>query len=271
MKLQFYKNIDVVQINIKEGVSEYYFPQNVDWADKKIDKMLVYATNEQTDSYSPFDSQTLITDWSGFKNVYLDLYKEDNTQIAYSLAAQNIFYTNNNPLEINSKISLQLSKLYFTEVPDSDACVLIYVFWDTKYIETDDIPNRSVTINVPLVVGKDIILSEVIDTYIYGQSKKIKGIIFWQPPISWFNAFLTLRDRNNKTVVKCLPLEFCRPPMGLPEVYHGEPISFQTQRLQKDSLYLDCADIDFDNSTIFSPSLDGVGEKVIPTIITFLY
>ena len=41
MKLQFYKNIDCVQINIKQGVREYFFPTNVDWADKKIDKMII--------------------------------------------------------------------------------------------------------------------------------------------------------------------------------------------------------------------------------------
>lgn len=272
MKLQFYKNIDVVQINIKAGVKEYYFPQNVDWADKKIDKILVYANSEQADAYSPFDSTTRITDLAGFGNVYLDLYADDGTKIAYSLSAQNIFYTNNNPLEINSKLSLQLSKLFFTQVPDDDdACVLIYVFWDTKYIETDDVPNRSITVNVPVIPGKDIVLSEVIDTYIYSQSKKIKGIQFWLPPYAFDNSFITLRDRNYKTIVKSVPLVFCRPPMGLDPIYDGEPISFKTQQLQKDSFYLDCADIDFDNSTIFLPSPDGVSKKIVPTIITFLY
>ena len=54
--------------------------------------------------------------------------------------------------------------------------MLIYVFWDTKTIDSDDVPGRSVTVNFPIKDGEELSLSKVIDTYIHSQSKKLKGV-----------------------------------------------------------------------------------------------
>lgn len=269
MKLQFYKNIDVVQINIKEGVSEYYFPQNVDWADKKIDKMLVYATNPQNEDYSPFDGVTPIVDLEQFGSVYLDLYADDNTQIAYNLAANNILYTNNNPLEINSKLSLQTSKIGFTNPPETDCCVLIYVFWNTRVVDACEMPKRSVTVRFQVPGNTDVKLADVIDSYILAQGKTIKGILYWAPPMSWQPVHLTLRDTNYQTIVKSLPVYFCRPPMGLYPYYDGGPISVQAQSIQTHPLYLDAANVDFENSFAYGAWENQSSSADI--ILTFLY
>lgn len=268
MKLQFYKNIDVVQINIKAGVSEYFFPQNVDWADKKIDKLIVYGSNPETGELSPIDGITPIYDREELGNIYFDLYAEDNTQIAYSMSAVDILHTNNHPLEINSKISLQTSKMVFSKEPVGSGCVLVYVFWDTKTVETDDIPNRSVTAQFNLRAGEEIQLSKVIDTYIHAQTKKVKGIYLWGGYGYWNFLFMTLRDYNYRTIVKLLPGGFCRPPMGVDPVKEFDVISEQAQSVQVAPFYLDNADVDFDNSVVYNAS---EGEQESQITITFLY
>lgn len=266
--MNFYKNIDVVQINIKAGVSEYFFPQNVDWADKKIDKMIVYGSNPETGEVSPIDGVTPIFDREQLDSVYLDLYAEDNTQIAYSMSAIDVLHTNNHPLEINSKISLQTSKLVFSEEPEEAGCILVYVFWNTNVVETEDVPNRSVTVDFTIKSGEEIKLSDVIDTYIHSQSKKVKGIYLWGGYGYWSGLFITLRDYNYRTIVKLLPGGFCRPPMGVDPVMIGGTQSQKVQSVQVAPFYLDNADVDFDNSVIYN-SLDGLATSQVT--ITFLY
>lgn len=271
MKLQFYKNIDVVQINIKAGVTEYFLPANVDWADKKIDKMLVYGSNPETGEVSTIDGITPIIDREQVGSAYFDLYDENNVQIGYSVSAINLMHTCNHPFEINSKLGLQTSKIVFTEEPVDDCCILLYVFWDTKTVDSDDVPERSVTVKFPIKNGEELSLSKVIDTYIHSQSKKLKGLSVWGGYGAWNFLFITLRDYNYKTVVKMLPAGMCRPPMGVdPVVETASNFSEKAQSIQVDSMYLDCADIDFDNSFIYQASdSTAVGETDIT--ITFLY
>lgn len=271
MKLQFYKNIDVVQINVKAGVTEYFLPANVDWADKKIDKMLVYGSNPETGEVSPIDGITPIMDREQVGSAYFDLYDENNVQIGYSVSAINLMHTCNHPFEINSKLGLQTSKIVFTEDPKDDCCMLIYVFWDTKTVDSDDVPGRSVTVNLSIKDGEELSLSKVIDTYIHSQSKKLKGINVWGGYGYWNFLFITLRDYNYKTVVKMLPAGMCRPPMGVdPMAEHASNFSEKAQSIQVDSMYLDCADIDFDNSFVFCAT-DSNSDVEANITITFLY
>lgn len=271
MKLQFYKNIDVVQINIKEGVAEYFLPANVDWADKKIDKMLVYGSNPETGEVSPIDGISYIMDREQVSSAYFDLYDENNVQIGYSVSAINLMHTCNHPFEINSKLGLQTSKIVFTEDPVGDCCMLLYVFWDTKTVDSDDVPCRSVTVNFTINDGEELQLSKVIDTYIHSQSKKLKGINVWGGYGAWNFMFITLRDYNYKTVVKMLPVGMCRPPMGVaPIVEFASNFAEKAQSIQVDSMYLDCADIDFDNSFVFYATDSNSGNEANITI-TFLY
>lgn len=268
MKLQIYKNIDCVQIDVKAGVSEYFLPQNVDWANKKVDKLVVYGSDEFLPSLvSPIDGQTPLIGQDMLSNVYFDLYDINGEHVGYNISANNIKYTCNHPLEINSILSLQTSKIVFSETPNVDCCMLIYVFWDTSVVETDDLPNHSVTVTFPIGYGEEKTLASVIDTYIHSQSKKVKGMYMWNFSRT---IFFTLRDYNYRTIVKLLPGEMCRPPMGVPDVIRDESL-FKAQLVQVDSMYLDCADVDFDNSFVFNSDF-----RVNPTIkpyitVTFLY
>lgn len=272
MKLQLYKNIDVVQINIKAGVTEYYFPKNVDWAGRKIDKLVAYGVSFEGGSsllVSPIDGITPLISKDLVSHAYFDLYDANNVPIGYSVSANNISDTCNYPLEINSAISLQQSKLVFTQAPDQDCCLLIYVFWDTKLLDVENLANHSITINFQMNPLEEKCLADVIDTYIYSQSKKVKGMYVWSLPSRRF--FITLRDYNKKTVVKLLPGSMCKPPMGVPDSAIDDDVLIQAQSVQAEPMYLDCADIDFENSFVFNSNT-----RYNPIVkdriqITFLY
>lgn len=263
MKLQFYKNIDVVQINIKAGVSEYYLPKNVDWADKVINKLLVYAEYPELEEYSPVDSVSRILDINSVKDLYFDIYAHDDKEITHSMSGENFLYTNNNPIEINSQISLQLSRIFFAQPPQSNRSLLLYIYWNDTITEEENIPSKSVTVKFDLKQGETLMLSDVIDSYIHAQGNKVRGIFHWGDLIKGSGTFLTLRTRNYQTVIKCLPLNMCRPPLFLSDVQLNE-----AEYVQKDSLYLDCENIDFANSYIQRTSENGVSDEII---LTFLY
>lgn len=261
--MKLYKNIDVVQINIKEGVPEYYFPKNVDWADQVIEKIVVYGVGHDTEEYSPVDGVTPIISRELCSSVYLDLYADDETEIANNLNAQTILYTNNNPVEINSKLSLKLSRIFFAETSPIDACILLYVYYGNKEMEVCDVPQKNVTVQFELEPGETV-LSDVIDTYIYAQGARLKGVQCWGNLTVGMGKFLTLRNRNYKTIVNRLPLSLCRPPMGAEYMETGDPI--KAELLQINPFYLDCEDIDFANSTI-----QNTFDRKEKVTLTFLY
>lgn len=264
--MKLYKNIDVVQINIKEGVREYYLPKNVDWADQVIEKIVVYATGHDMDEYSPVDGVTPIITRELCGDVYLNLYANDESEIVTNLNAQNILYTNNNPIEINSKLSLKLSRIFFAETSPADGCILLYVYYGSVELEDYDIPKHSVTVQFNLEPGETP-LSDVIDTYIHAQSARLKGIEYWGILTQGAGQFLTLRNRDYKTIVNRLPVNFCRPPMGVEFMETGDPI--KAELVQINPFYLDCEDIDFANSTIQNTYYSSL--EPIKVILTFLY
>lgn len=47
--MKLYKNIDIVQINLKAGVREYFLPKNVSWFDKVVERIVVYGSNPEQD------------------------------------------------------------------------------------------------------------------------------------------------------------------------------------------------------------------------------
>lgn len=269
MNYQIYKNIDVVQINIKSGVSEYFLPQNVDWADEVIEKISIYTSNLPEDKQlSPFDGISEILSHEEIPNSYLDIFNQDGVEIAHNLSAQSIVYTNNHPIELNSKISLTMSRIVYSQAPSQDGCILLYIYHGSKCIDTDDRPARSVTVNFSVGDGEDVMLSEVIDTYIHSQGKKLKGISFWGEFNDWNSAFITLRDYNyTKPILNSVPLAFCRPMMSVDPSIALTPKWTAAQCVQVQPMYLDNADIDFDNSFIHNSN--GRGEQNIT--LTFLY
>lgn len=270
MKLQKYKNIDLVQINIKKGVSEYFFPQNVDWVGRKIDKLIVYGNDFFSDRItSPIDGITPIISDDLLSTSYLDLYDSNGVQIGYNISAKNIIHTCNHPIELHSTLSLQLSKIVFPEPPGYDCCMLIYVFWGSSVEEMEELPNHSVTIEFPIGYGEEIKLDSVIDTYIHSQSKKIKGMYIWSVPNR--TLFFTLRDYNYRTIVKLLPGHMCRPPMGVSDDYESESAIIRSQSVQVNPMYFDCADVDFENSFVYHSDHRVNPSRQNYITITFLY
>lgn len=263
--MKVYKNVDVVQVNIKQGVREFVFPKNVDWSDQVIDKILVYGCGHDLEEFSPIDGVTPILDREGFANVYFDLYADDGSEIAYALNAQNIMFTNNNPLEINSKISLQRSRIFFAEASPKDGCILLYVFYGSKDVDSD-IPQKNVTVTFNVPNGSEILLSDVIDSYIHGQGAKLKGIYFWGILSASTGYFITLRNRNYKTILNRLALGFCRPPMG--SDYMSQLELIKAEGVQINPMYLDNEDVDFSNSFIQNSHQGG---RTFPITLTFLY
>ena len=262
MKLQLYKNIDVVQINIKEGVQEYYLPKNVDWSNQVIDRIAIYTPYPELGERSPVDGVTPIVDREIINSLYFDLYAADEREIALNLNAQNLLFTNNNPVEINSELSLKLSRIFFAEPSPTDGCLLLYIFYGSKEMD-GDIPQRNVTVKFELPSGKELLLSDVIDTYIHGQCKKLKGVQYWGKLTQGVGAFITLRNRNYKTIVNRLSLNMCRPPMAT-----DDSVWSKVERIQINTLYLD-EDIDFANSTIQNTWGADVEPETIT--LTFLY
>lgn len=265
--MKVHKNIDVVQINIKEGVQEYFLPKNVDWINKTIEKIVAYGAGHDMEEFSPIDGITPILSRESFADVYFDLYTSDEREIVHNLNAQNILYTNNNPVEINNKLSLQLSRIFFAEASPVDGCILLYVFYDNKEIENYDHPQKNVTVEFEIAGGKEIPLSDIIDSYIHAQGSRLKGIIHWGLAEYGSGFFLTLRNRNYKTIVNKLPLNMCRPQMGIDYIYTGGEV--EAESIQINPMYFDNEDVDFANSTIqntWSPEIN-----VQKHIITFLY
>lgn len=265
--MKLYKNIDVVQINIKEGVQEYYLPKNVDWSNKVIEKIIAYGAGHDMEEFSPIDYVTPILSRESLSNVYFDLYADDERELVHNLNAQNILYTNNNPVEINSKLSLQLSRIFFAEASPVDGCILLYVFYDNKDVENYDHPQKSVTVEFEIGGGQEVVLSDIIDTYIHAQGNRLKGIAHWGGPEYGNGYFLTLRNRNYKTIVNKLPLNMCRPPMGSDYMYAGGDVVAES--VQINPMYFDNEDVDFANSTIQNTWNKGI--RLLKHQITFLY
>lgn len=264
--MKLYKNVDMVQINVKAGVQEYFLPKNVDWADKVIDKIVVYCGNvDDGEEMSPIDGITPIMDRDAIENLYFDFYSDNDVEIAHNLSAEQILFSNNEPIEINSKLSLKLSRIFFidTDVP-CDNCLLLYIYYGEKEVN-EDIPQRSVTVAFDIKGGEEIYLSDVIDSYINAQNAKVKGIYAWCNLFSGTGVFMTLRNRNYETIIRNFPIRLCRPPMSLDEYYTASPVP--AEWLQTHSFYIDSEDIDFANSTIQNTYQYGVTNVKL----TFLY
>lgn len=251
--MKLYKNVDMVQINVKAGVQEYFLPKNVDWADKVIDKIVVYCPmTNRTNEYSPIDGVTKLISRNEMGDLYFNLYSNEDVEIAHNLSAEQILFTNNHPIEINSKLSLLLSRIFFAKENEVDGCLLLYVYYGSVDVEEDDIPRQSVTVQFSVPGKSEISLDDVIDTYIHGQGAKLRGIIKWGYFTDGMGCFLTLRDRGYNTILKSVPVNMMRPPMKMEYAQIVPPlVGYQiAEKTQVSSLYLDYEDIDFANSNI---------------------
>lgn len=249
-------NIDIVQINIKQGVEEYYLPKNVNWRDRVIDKIVLALSPANSTLLSPIDGQTQVLTPSDISDLYFDLYAADDTQIVRNLSFEQILHTNNNPLYLNQKLSLNLSRLYFTTTPAQDGCILLYVYYGGKQIEETEPAKESVTVSVPLSANGKVSLQDIVDNYIYMQPKNVKSVYLWDWKIK--PVYLTLRSADNKHTLNSIFSSLCRPPL-----YETGNTAVDAQA---HSLLLDNINIDMLNSFV-----QNAQNAVVEVRLTFLY
>lgn len=248
MIASLYKNISVVQIPVTAGVSDYHFPKNVDWADQCVDKIVLAAPAAAL--LSPIDGQTSVLTRSQIKDLYVSLYSEAEEEIVESLYFENILHTANYPVEVNSKLNLNLSSLRFTSAPEEDGVLLFYVYWGGRTDSNFELPKRTTTITFPLGANEKLTFKELINTYVHADYKKVRGIAVWNAETN--PAYLTLRDHQLTYIIKSLYSGLARPQM----------LGATAEQSQVHPLYLDSVDIDFDYSFIRNATGTANNQKI---------
>lgn len=246
MKTYIAKNIDVIQINITSGVTEYEFPKNVAWSGKKIDKLAIYAP-ASTPMLSPIDGVTPVMPASLCDNLYLNLYNGKGGDIAHYMHAGNIVYDNNNPVWINDTLSLELSSIKFATAPLSNYAMLIYVYYDGRFVEDYEEPKRNTTIMFSVGAHSKMNFHDIINTTFHVDNEKVRGIHIWNAENT--PVYITLRDYK-----LTYALNNISPQIARPQILKDA----SAQLSQVHPLYLDSVDIDFDYSYILNTTANSV-------------
>ena len=236
MKAKLYTNCSLVRVPIKAGVEEYDMPQNVEWADRKIDKLVVCAP--AASCTDPIDGVTPVLTDSDVADLFFTLYDADNREIMHDVSAAQLMHRNNNALTVDAKLNLSLCKIYFTQAPAADGTLLLYVYYQTRTEDYFDLPKKSITVTFPLDADQEISFQEIINTYAHALPETIKGIICWYPENN--PAWLTLRDYKLTYQMSNIHTELCRPDINGLSAYDTQAALFLTNDL----------DIDFDYSNI---------------------
>ena len=222
-------NVDVVKFDIVRGVDEYYFPESVDFRDKKINNITVVFGREENER-EPNGNGYLIDNVEA-PNFYLDLYDENGNLITQNLSVSKLNPYSPTPLSVNKKISLKLSCLRYTG--EETGVVLVYFSYDDKEAETNELPLNSINLSIPIEVEETKKLSNFISDYFVRSGKKIKAIASYCP----FPFYLDLTTFNGKVFRNI----------------HKDLISFpESSKTRIQPFFVDDLDIDFRNSTISS-------------------
>lgn len=248
--MEVVNNIDIVQINVKQGIDEYYLPKNVNWRERKIDKVLLALPD--TDIVSPIDGITHVLKRSEVSNLYFDLFASDDHQITRNLYFEEMLSSNNHPVTINEVLSLNLSRLYFSQPMETAGCLLLYVFYGTKQVDCSP-AGESVTVRINLGANASVSLQEIVDTYIHIQPNKVKGIFVWNQDAP---CYITLRNQENNRVFNSILSTIFRAPMS----------GTDAEKTQAYPLRIDNIDIDMLNSYV----RNATDEAIVQTI-TFTY
>lgn len=252
MKAELYTNCSLVRVPIKAGTMEYYLPQNVEWADRKIDRMVVCAPDMIC--IDPMDGVTHVLDYNTIGDLYFNLYDDENRELMHDVSYEQLLHKNNNGLRVDAKLNLSLCRLYFTQAPAADATLLLYVYYGTRTEEYFDLPNRSVTVTFELAANERKSLREIIEYYVHALPARIQGIICWDAPNN--PAWMTLRDYDLTYQMANVLTELARPDTNMGSAVDSQAALFLVNDL----------DIDFDYSNIREAAGQTSRQK-----ITFLY
>ncbi len=252
MKTELYTNCSLVRLPIKAGESEYYLPQNVEWAGRVVDKMIVCAPKNAC--IDPVDGKTPVMTAADLADCYISLNDTDSRELMHDVSFEQLLHTNNHPLRVNAKLNLSLCRIYFTTPPEADATLLLYVFYGTRTEEYFGLPRKSVTAEFPLLPNEQMTLQQVINTYVHALPGKIQGVIFWNAAEA--PAFITLRDYTLTYQMANIHSEMARPDMN-----NGTADDSQAK-----PFFVNDLDINFDYSFIRNATNSANTQK-----ITFLY
>ena len=249
MKTELYTNCSLVRIPIKAGVTEYHFPMNVDWANRKIDKIVfptLYCSTPGQTCLDPVDGTTpTMLIGTVVPELYVDLYSTDNREIMHHVKVPTSLTQATNPiLRIDTKLDLQLCRLFFTEAPTNDETLLAYVFYGTRDEEYYDLPKKSVTAVFELQANEQKSFQSIINDYVRALPGKVQGVIAW----SCYDApaYITLRDRDLTYQMQHIPTQLCAPA----RLEYNYFIDTYIPSFPKQMFLLNDLDIDFDNSYI---------------------
>ena len=254
MKTELYTNCELLRVPVKAGAEEVYLPQNVDWVNRKIEKLIVCAPDMAC--IDPIDGVTPVMDVNTLLglNCYVSLYDADNNELMHDVSVEQLLHYNNHPLYVNAKLNLSQCKLSFMTAPAADATILMYIFYTTRTEDYFDFPKRSITCTFPLAANQELTLQEIINTYVHALPAKIEGIICWNAATD--PAYLSLRDYALTYQMANIHTEMMRDDMN-----NG----FATD-CQAAVFLLNDLDIDFDYSHIREAAGQNSTQK-----ITFLY
>lgn len=255
MKANLYKNIDLLRIPVQAGIQEYYFPQNVDWAECKVDRIAACVPSKAC--VDPMDGVTPVLTLSDIpdKDVYFNIYTKDQRELLHAVSIEDLLHSNNHPIYLGEKLDLSLCNLYFKSAPAQDYTLLLYVFHtDGDKCETSELPDNSVTLEFPLQADEEINLQQLITTYIHALPAKVKGVMFWNAENN--PAYITLRDYELTYILQNIHSEMARPPMN----------GGTAPGTQADMMLFDNIDIDFQYSHIRNAESQANTQR-----ITFLY
>lgn len=236
MRAELYRNCSLVRVPIKAGQEEYYLPQNVEWAKKKIDKMVIVAPDSSC--VDPMDGITPVLGLTDIADLYVNLYDKDNRELMHDVSYENVLHRNNNGLRVDAVLNLNLCKLYFTQAPVADATLLLYVYYQTNEQEFAELPRKSVTVEFPLAADEEKSFKEIINQYVHALPAKIQGVVCWNAVSA--PCWLTLRDTKLTYQMANIHSELCRPDMNGGTAADSQAALF----------LLDNLDIDFDYSNI---------------------
>jgi len=255
--MKTYQNIALCQINVVAGQSEYYIPRNSNWADKKIEKIVLF-TDYQSGIKSPVDGSDVLTLSQIGDGLYFDLYDDKGVNIMHNVSEVAFIAENNFPLEVNSKLSYELSRLFFINAPTDSGALMLYIFYNSNEEHGDEI-HENITVTFDVEPMSRITLQEVIERYMYARNRGVRAITVWSGsyPDRYRQGYLTLRDVNNKLCHEHIPTYFFRPSYEA----SWDPNIFPVEKI-----HLDGVELDFNNSEVFN----GLSTKQT-FIVTFYY
>lgn len=233
--MRLINNIDFFQVNVVGGSSEYYFPQNVSWAGKKINSLVVVGSNGQNE-VSPIDGSTPLLTLNELKDLYIDLVSAEDKELARNLHVDNVVYQNNYVYSVESVLSLNLCRFIFSDNYFNSGCFLVYVIYESEET-TENNPVNSVTVGLQLQANEEISIKEIIDEYMHVKTECVKGLISWNTEEPFY---LTLRDENDTYTFNSVHSSLMRP-----QINKGS-----AQNTQIYPLLLNNKDVDMDNSFI---------------------